>query len=105
LPLPNSTTKLERGDFADAALLILCLVLASITGELFFPSRLLTIPRDFGVPCFLAVLIFVTAFASTHLRQGFHGVTVAALPGLLYALFSCIDAVSLSPSGRMRFTI
>jgi len=84
---PNPTAKPELGDFTNIALLILCLMLASITEEMFFRSWMLTALRASGVPRLFTVLISIISFASIHLWQGLHGVTAAALSGLIYALF------------------
>ncbi|CAD7842215.1 hypothetical protein S1OALGB6SA_1874 [Olavius algarvensis spirochete endosymbiont] len=83
----DSNTKLNLSGVADTTLFILCLLLASITEEVFFRSWMLSTLMASGVPRVLVVAISVIAFGLIHLWQGFHGVVVAAFVGLVYALF------------------
>jgi len=87
LPLPGSNMEPDLGGFANATPLILCLLLASITEEIFFRSWMLSTLMASGLSRVLTVAISVAAFALIHLWQGLHGVVVAALVGLIYALF------------------
>lgn len=83
----STNTKLVLSGFTDAVLFITCLLLASITEEIFFRAWMLSTLIASGVSRVLTVAISVITFALIHLRQGLHGVAVAAVVGLVYALF------------------